>query len=657
MHSLWQDEEAAKLPGDLGQRVYTSRLLGADRSLVLHGGGNTSVKIAEANVFGDPEDILYMKGSGCDLATITAGDFTPLRLKPLARLMTLPTLSDKQWSDALRSNVVRADVPSPSVETLLHALLPDKYVDHTHPDAVLAIASTPSGAARLRELYRDLVVIVPYARSGFPIARLSAQTFASQAKPATIGMILMNHGLFTFGETARASYERTVELVSQAEEYLLAHHAWSISFPAAESPQRELRQDLALLRQEVSAIAGFPVVMSMHADDQSLGFARREDVALISQQGPATPDHAIRTKNKPLLGIRSLQDYRAAYERYFETHAPHIEGAPPMLDPAPRVILDSDYGMITTGRSALDASIAADIYRNTMDIILRATALESYQALPEEDIFALEYWTAEQAKLHSPQHKIFAGEIALVTGAAAGIGKACAEAFLARGAAVVGLDINPAITRLFDSPGFLGLQCDMTDEEAVCRALETAVRRFGGLDMLVPNAGIFPSGCRIDSLSSADWRRVMNINVDANLVLMREAYPLLKVSPRRGRVVVVSSRNVPAPGPGAVAYSASKAALTQMARVAALEWGKDGIRVNLVNPHAVFDTGIWTEEVLKSRAAHYGLTVEEYKKNNVLRVEVTSRDVGELVAEMCGPLFAKSTGAQVPIDGGSDRVI
>lgn len=357
------------------------------------------------------------------------------------------------------------------------------------------------------------------------------------------------------------------------------------------------------------------------------------------------------------MGVKNLQAYRAAYERYFGAHAPRVEGSPPMLDPAPRVILDPEYGMITIGHSAREAGIAADIYRNTIGIILRATALGGYQALPEADIFALEYWTAEQAKLHTGPEKLFAGEIALVTGAAGGIGKACVEAFLARGAAVAGLDINPAITQTFDSLAFLGVQCDMTDENAVRQALETTVRHFGGLDILVPNAGIFPSGCRIDSLSSAEWRKVMAINVDANLALMREAYPLLKASPRQGRMVVVSSRNVPAPGPGAVAYSASKAALTQMARVAALEWGKDGIRVNLVNPHAVFDTGIWTEEVLKSRAAHYGLRVDEYKKNNVLRVEVTSHDVGELVAEMCGPLFAKTTGAQVPIDGGSDRVI
>ena len=252
---------------------------------------------------------------------------------------------------------------------------------------------------------------------------------------------------------------------------------------------------------------------------------------------------------------------------------------------------------------------------------------------------------------------MFAGEVALVTGAASGIGKACVEAFLRRGAAVVGLDINPAVESVHEGPAYLGLCCDMTDEGAVCAALETAVRTFGGIDMMVPNAGIFPKGRRIADLSTDEWRHVMAINLDSNLVLFREVYPLLKRAPKNGRVAVMSSRNVPAPGPGAVAYSASKAALTQLARVAALEWGGDGIRVNMLNPHAVFDTGIWTEDVLQARAAHYGLTVDQYKRNNVLKTEIASRDVAELAAEMCGPLFGKTTGAQVPLDGGSNRVI
>ena len=249
------------------------------------------------------------------------------------------------------------------------------------------------------------------------------------------------------------------------------------------------------------------------------------------------------------------------------------------------------------------------------------------------------------------------GEIALVTGGASGIGKACVESLLARGAAVVSMDINPAVTTLYDRPDYQGLVCDLTDEDAILGAFEALAQAFGGLDMLVVNAGIFPAGCRIESLSLAEWQRVMRINLDSNLVVLREAHPLLKHSPRGGRVLVNASKNVLAPGAGAAAYSASKAAVTQMARVAALEWGKDHIRVNQIHPDAIFDTGIWTEEVLKARAAHYGMTVQQYKTRNVLGVELNSHYVGELVAEMLGPRFEKITGAQIPVDGGSDRVI
>ena len=657
MKSLWSDTEAGRHKTDLALRVYTSQLLGRDYSLVLHGGGNTSVKLSERSVVGDEEKILYVKGSGWDLEAIQEPGFSPVRMDHLLKLAMLEVLSDPQMMNELSSNMTRASAPAPSVETILHAILPHQYVDHTHADVVLAVTNTPGGEKRVREIYGDDTVIIPYVMPGFDLAKLCARKFAAEAHAGTIGMVLMNHGIFSFGSTAKESYERMIALVGRAEAYLARHKAWALPEPNTDAAPRTMRLELAGLRREISASTGFPVVLSIHNHPRFLSFARRSDVAQLSQQGPATPDHVLRTKRIPMLG-RDVNSYADAYRKYFARNAPLAKEPKTMLDPAPRVVLDPEFGMGCVGRTAKDAKIIHDIYSHTIDVILRSTALGGYRALPEKDIFDVEYWDLEQAKLKKAgAPPVYAGEVALVTGAASGIGKACVEALLKRGAAVIGLDINPEITGLATRPDFLGLRCDVTSDQEVADALEAGVRAFGGFDMLVLNAGIFPGGKRIDSLPSDEWRRVMQINLDANLGLMRECYPLLKLAPNGGRVVIIGSKNVPAPGPGAAAYSASKAALTQLARVAALEWGADGIRVNTIHPNAVFDTGVWTDEVLAARAGHYGLSVAEYKARNVLKTEVKSRDVAELAAEMCGPLFAKTTGAQVPVDGGNDRVI
>ena len=657
MNNLWSDDEARIPQSDLAMRVYSSRLLGRDKSLVLHGGGNTSVKTVAKNAFGEDEELLCVKGSGWDLEKIEEAGFSPVKLAHLKRLAQLPSLSDPNMVNELVTHMTRASAPVPSVEAILHAILPHKFVDHTHADAVVAVTNTKDGEARVREIYGDTVVVIPYVMPGFDLARLCAERFALEAGPNTIGMALLNHGMFSFGATAKESYERMIGLVARAEDYLKSHNAWDIAWPDATHPTGNVSLDLARLRREISDAAGFPVILARHADAQSLAFAGRDDIATISQQGPATPDHVIRTKRLPLLG-RDVSVYVKAYGEYFATHEAQASERKTMLDAAPRLVIDPDLGICAVGRTAKDAAVVAEIYSHTMEIILRATALGGYQALPAKDIFDVEYWDLEQAKLRkSGKPPQFAGEVALVSGAASGIGKACVEALLTRGAAVVGLDINPAIATLFNRPDYLGIVCDVTSDAQLQKALERTADAFGGLDMLVLNAGIFPGGCRIEALKTEDWRRVMNINLDANLALMREAHPFLKLAPGSGRVVIIGSKNVPAPGPGAAAYSASKAALNQLARVAALEWGADGIRINSLHPNAVFDTGIWTDEVLALRAKHYGLTVDEYKKNNILRTEVTSRDVAELTADLCGPAFAKTTGAQIPVDGGNDRVI
>ena len=657
MKSLWKDKEAAKFKGDLELRVYTSRLLGRDKSLVLHGGGNTSVKIRERNILGEPEDILYVKGSGWDLETIESAGFSPVRLPHLLRLAELEALSDPQMVNELKTHMTRASAPSPSIETILHAILPYKYVDHTHADAVITVTNTANGEKRIREIYGDSVVIIPYVMPGFELARVCAKLFAKEARRATVGMVLMNHGIFSFGATAKQSYERMIALVSHAEKYLSGKGAWAIHPSSRGAAIKPLKMELALLRGKISKIAGFPVIMTTCSNDRTLAFAKRKDIAKISQQGPATPDHVIRTKPLPMLG-RNAEAYAKLYRKYFQRQTRTAKERKTMLDAAPRVILDPDLGLCAVGRTANDAAIVAEIYLHTIEIILRATALGGFVALSAKELFDVEYWDLEQAKLKkSGALPLFAGEIALVTGAASGIGKACVDSLLARGAAVIGLDLNPSIEAMHNRKDFLGIRCDITSERAVESALESAVKAFGGLDMLILNAGIFPASRRIDVLQGEEWRRVMNINLDANLLMLRKCYPLLKLSPKGGRAVVIGSKNVPAPGPGAAAYSASKAALSQLARVAALEWGAEGMRINIIHPNAVFDTAIWSEAVLASRAAQYGLSVEQYKKNNILRTEVNSRDVAELAAEMCGPLFAKTTAAQVPVDGGNERVI
>jgi len=656
MQSLWKDDEAREFQGDLALRVYTSRLLGRDKSLVLHGGGNTSVKIKEKNLFGEEETILYVKGSGWDLETIEPQGFSPVRLAHVLRLSQLPALSDPEMVNQLVTHMLKASAPTPSIETILHGLMPQKFVDHTHADAVLSVTNTRDGERRVREIYGKRCVMIPYLMPGFDLAQFCAREFKRQGTPETIGMVLLNHGIFSFGETARESYERMIELVTLAEEYLDSKHAWAVGLNQV-APGRVEALDQASLRRKLSDSAGIPLILKTVPSERALAFAQRADVTRISQQGPATPDHVIRTKRTPMLGT-DLGRYAEQYRRYFGEHAPKAKEPKTMLDPAPRVVLDPGFGLAAAGRTAKDAAIVEEIYDHTIDVILRSEALGGFEALPAKDIFDVEYWDLEQAKLKKGgKPPVFAGEVALVTGAASGIGKAAVAAFLARGAAVVGLDLDAQVDSLHSRPDFLGLRCDVTDDKQVGGAVGRAVAAFGGLDMLVLNAGIFPASRRIADLPQEEWRRSMTVNLDANLLLMRACHPLLKLAPRGGRVVVIGSKNVPAPGPGASAYSASKAALNQLARIAALEWGADGIRINTLHPNAVFDTGLWTDEVLTQRAKQYGMTVDAYKTNNVLRTEVRSRDVAELAAEMCGPLFAKTTGAQLPVDGGNERVI
>ena len=651
MQNRWNETHEAECQNELELRAYSSRLLGEDSSLVLAGGGNTSVKLRMKNTFGDMLEVLWVKGTGGSLKTITPHGFAPVNLQHLQKLSNLETLSDTQMMREFQLALLEPDAPFPSVETILHAILSDKWVDHTHADALVTIMNTPNGAASVREIYGETVIVVPYVMPGFGLAKACKMAFEQQNSSETIGMVLLNHGLFTWGHTAKESYDRMIELVSRAEDYLEQHKAWEIAQPQLEQAL-STRIQIAQLRFDISHAAKQAMIVSRLERD--FGFSKRENLEDVALRGVATVDHASWIKPKPMLG-RDVQAFAGTYQKYFETHSKARES---MLDPAPRVVIDRELGVLTAGKTVSDAQTSGAIFEHTIQMIERAERLERWQPLHEEKLFEFEYWALQQAKFKlSSSQPEFAGEVMLVTGAASGIGRACAEMFMARGATVVGLDLNPAVKTVFNQPEYLGIICDVTLETALQDALEQTVQRFGGLDMLVLNAGIFPASQQIANLDLETWQRTMRVNLDANLSLLREAQPLLKRAPNGGRVVVIASKNVKAPGPGAAAYSASKAALTQLARVAALEWGQDGIRVNVLHPNAVFDTGIWTDEILEKRARSYGLSVEEYKTNNILKTEVSSFDVAELAISMCGKAFSKTTGAQVPIDGGNDRVI
>lgn len=656
MNSLWKEVDAAQYTTLLQQRVYSSRLLGSDPSLVLHGGGNTSVKITEPDVFGVDREILYVKGSGADLAVIDEQGFTPLELDHVRRLASLDRLSDPDMVRELAAHCIRPGAPAASIEAILHAIIPHRFVDHTHADAIVSLTNTANGAKRIAEIYGDDVLVIPYVMPGFALAKACAEALKN-ASPNIKGIVLLHHGIFSFGDSAKESYGNMIALVSRAEEYLVARGAWSVVGSAVPPTSPPNVAAIARLRHTISQWARRPMIMRMFSDPRSLSFARRPDVATLAQQGPSTPDHIIRTKRAPLIG-RDAEGYVLEYDRYFEHCSARVSTPLTALDPAPRIVIDPDFGICAAGRTVREADIVGDIYAHTIDNILRSTALGGCVPLTEQELFEIEYWDLEQAKLRSSgAPPALTGEIAVVTGAASGIGRACVAALLARGAVVAGIDVNPDVSAMHDRPEYLGITCDLTDDTAVAHALSTIVQRYGGIDMLVANAGIFPPAIKLAELRASELQRTMYVNSDSAFSLMQQCYPMLRLAPRYGRIVIVGSRNVPAPGPGVAAYSASKAALTQLARVAALEWGADGIRVNVVHPHGIFDTGIWKDGILEQRAEQYGMTVAQYKKRNVLGVEVVSRDVAELVAELCGPAFAKITGAQIPIDGGNDRVI
>jgi len=657
MKSLWDDNEVKQFKDDLLKtRAYSSRLLGKDDDLVLHGGGNTSVKIVEKNLFGQEEEILYVKGSGWDLATIKEAGFAPVRMKVLLNMAKLEHLSDTEMVKHQRAALTDPGAPNPSVEAILHAIIPFTFVDHTHADAVVTITNTNNGPNRIRDIYGDRLLVVPYVMPGFILAQEIYNRTRTLDWKSIEGMILLNHGVFTFHNDARICYEKMIEIVSEAEDYLNIRCIISKNGRKKKNPTS---MEIARIRQRIIEVRGNAVSVRLNRSDEAVYFSNLPNVEDCATRGPITPDHVMRTKRIPVILKSDPQNdigvYTKSYRHYFQEFG---NTSLSQLDPAPRWAVWPGRGTLYFGTSLKEVKIISDICDHTMRSVQQAEQLGGWEPLPAKHIFKLEYWELEQAKIiRDGSAPYMQGRIALVTGGASGIGKACVERLVSNGACVAVLDKDPSIVKeTKERKEILGIQCDVTENDSLSEAIERVVFHFGGLDMLISNAGIFPESHRIEDMDQGLWEKSLQVNLTSHQRLLNKTIKFLKVGIDPA-IVIIGSKNVPAPGPGASAYSVAKAGLTQLARVAALECASEGIRVNVIHPNAVFDTGIWTDEKIESRAKHYGITVEEYKTKNLLKTEITSKDVAELVITMLGSPFSKVTGAQVAIDGGSDRII
>jgi len=660
MQSLWNPVEAAACGTSLlAQRVHSSRLLGQNPALVLHGGGNTSVKATVRNFFGDEVEVLYIKGSGGNLATLGEEGFPAVKLDVLRRLADLATLTDAEMVREQRAAMLDPAFPIPSIEAVVHAVLPHRFVDHTHADAVIALTNQADGAALVRETWGGRVIVVPYVMPGFFLAKAVRDLIQDADWSKVEGLILMHHGIFTFGESAHESYERMIRLVTEAEQALAKRGGSPDKVAVAPAPATLEGQDLRLLaavRRAVSRARGRAVLAIPDTSLDAAGFASRLDAGALATRGTLTPDHSIRMKRAPVVLGKDGAIAAFALD-YLESHS-RLQTGQPALDPAPRWAVWPDKGTIAFDTTLAGAGIISDIARHTVRTIQQAESAGSWTALPERDLFEIEHWDLEQAKLRSaPAPKPLQGKIAIVSGAAAGIGRAIAEELHAQGAVVTGFDLNPETPiRLGGRPGLTGKVLNLTDYPVVQTAVEDVVRQSGGLDILVSNAGIFTAGANFEDMDPVNWAKSLEVNLTSHMKLLQFCVPYLKkgIDPA---AVFVGSRNVAAPGAGAGSYSFAKAAVTQLVRVAALELAGDGVRVNIIHPDAVFDTELWTPEALARSAGRYNMSVEQYKTRNLMKTEIKSRDVAAMVAAMASPLFGKTTGAQIPVDGGNDRVI
>jgi rhamnose utilization protein RhaD (predicted bifunctional aldolase and dehydrogenase)/NAD(P)-dependent dehydrogenase (short-subunit alcohol dehydrogenase family) len=678
MQSLWSEADAeamvahygaAGITADVALRVYTSRLLGGDPRLVLHGGGNTSVKTVLPDLLGEPADVLCVKGSGWDMANIEPPGLPAVRLAPIRKLRERDALTDEDMVKIQRANLLDPGAPNPSVETLLHAFLPHKFIDHTHATAVLSLADQPDAAERCADLYGPRVGVVPYIMPGFLLAKKAAEVL--EADPTVEGLVLIKHGVFSFGGTAREAYERMIAIVSLAEERL-ARGRRNVFAPAALPPALADPAEVAPVLRGACALPDPAVsgnykrfVLDFRGGPAVRNFVDGAEVKRYGLAGVATPDHTIRTKNYPLIvpppergdldrfagAVRAAVDWFAVdYHAYFARHNASSAAKKRELDPAPRVILVPGLGLFGLGRSAKDAAIAADLAETWVATVTDAEAVGTFQSISEAEMFEIEYWSLEQAKLGSAVEKPLAGQVALVTGGAGAIGMATARAFKDAGAEIALLDreaegVEAAAKKL----GGLALTGDVTDPDAVRAAFDRLVARFGGVDIVVSNAGAAWQG-KIGEVSDAVLRESFEVNFFSHQHVAQNAVRIMLAQQTGGCLLFNVSRQAVSQGPNAGPYGLPKAATLFLMKQYALEYAAAGIRANAVNADGI-RSGIMTPGYIKSRAAAYGLTEEQYMSRNLLGREVTAEDVAQAFLQFA--VARNTTGSFATVDGGN----
>jgi rhamnulose-1-phosphate aldolase/alcohol dehydrogenase len=679
MQSRWSDTEAQDfvkryaaqgVSDDLALRTYTTRLLGSDPKLVLHGGGNTSVKTTAKDQLGEDVDVLCVKGSGWDMGNIEPQGLPAVRLHELRRLRRLNTLSDEDMVNFQRINLLDSTAPNPSVETLLHAFLPHKFIDHTHSTAVLALTDQPDGEKTAREIYGLRVAYVPYFIPGFTLAKAVADVF--DANPKVEGLILPKHGIFTFAEDAKTAYDKMIEFVTLAEERLQKDRKplKPAKLPAHIATVAEIAPILrGALVLERNAMAGTAKrqILCFRTNPTILNYVNGADLARYSQVGVVTPDHTIRTKNWPLIVpapdahkldawkadvTAAVEKFVARYHDYFARNNATSTPKKKELDPLPRVILVPGIGMFGLGATAKDAAIAADIAENTIDVITDAEAIGEYKCISENDMFEVEYWSLEQAKLGKSSEKTLSRQVCVITGGGSGIGAATAKAMAAEGAEIAILDRDHDMAMKAAKAVHkhaLAIQCDVTDPASVRAAFDKVVEAFGGVDIVVSNAGAAWQG-NIGSVEDEVLRKSFELNFFAHQSVAQNAVKIMRTQNTYGCLLFNTSKQAVNPGKDFGPYGLPKAATLFLVRQYALDHGKDGIRANAVNADRV-RSGLLTDDMVVARSKARGVSEETYMSGNLLGREVYAAEVAEAFVYLAHA--EKTTAAVITVDGGN----